>query len=149
MLSIARAAVRPRILASSAPLQARLSSSSSSSASNTTHDPTTTTSSSTASQSSDDPTSKQILAAEAAAEADRALTQHRAEGAPVAAAVVSGAPPELTRRPIRIYQVGWTYSLVLALCFSLSFSLPGMLCYANGDRRQTDSRWESITSGEL
>ncbi|KAK9896497.1 hypothetical protein P389DRAFT_171688 [Cystobasidium minutum MCA 4210] len=51
-----------------------------------------------------DSTSKEVLAAEAAAEADRALTQHRAEGDHVAAAAVSGAPTELTRRPVRIYQ---------------------------------------------
>lgn len=52
-----------------------------------------------------DSTSKEVLAAEAAAEADRALTQHRAEGEHVAAAAVSGAPTELQRRPVRIYQV--------------------------------------------
>ena len=41
---------------------------------------------------------------QAEAEADASLTRHRAEGDLVAAGVVSGAPAEMARRPVRIYQ---------------------------------------------
>lgn len=54
--------------------------------------------------SSSDSTSREVLRSEAAAEADAALTRHRAEGDVVAAGVVSGTPPEMARRPVRIYQ---------------------------------------------
>lgn len=54
--------------------------------------------------SSSDATSREVLRSEAAAEADAALTRHRAEGEVVAAGVVSGTPPEMARRPVRIYQ---------------------------------------------
>jgi len=61
-------------------------------------------SSSAGSGSSSDPTSKEVLASEAKAEADASLTRHRAEGDAVAAGVVSGVPPEMARRPVRIFQ---------------------------------------------
>lgn len=93
--ALRRAAASPRAAIPS--MQARNSSSNSNSNASKT---------SSSSKNSPDSTSKGVLAAEAQAEADRALTQHRAEGESIAAAAVSGAPTELTRRPVRIYQVG-------------------------------------------
>lgn len=63
-----------------------------------------THSSSSSAGSSADPTSKEVLASEAKAEADASLTRHRAEGDALAAGVVSGVPPEMARRPVRIFQ---------------------------------------------
>lgn len=54
--------------------------------------------------SSADPTSKEVLRAEAQSEAHQSLTTVRPPGEAVAAGVVSGAPPEILRRPVRIYQ---------------------------------------------
>lgn len=56
------------------------------------------------SATSTDPTTREIQRSEAKAQANAALTQPRAEGDVVAAGVTSGAPPELFRRPVRIYQ---------------------------------------------
>lgn len=104
MLSTARLALRRSAAITKAPAATALQGVRNNS--NTTHDPSKSISSSTSStKSSEDSTSKEVLAAEAQAEADRALTQHRAEGDHIAAAAVSGAPTELTRRPVRIYQV--------------------------------------------
>ena len=57
-----------------------------------------------AASSSADSTSREVLRSEAAAEANASLTRVRAEGDSVAAGVVSGTPPEMARRPVRIYQ---------------------------------------------
>ncbi|KAL7005380.1 ndufs4 NADH dehydrogenase Fe-S protein subunit [Cystobasidiomycetes sp. EMM_F5] len=61
-------------------------------------------SSSPSSSSSDAENARQVLVSEARAEADGALTRPRADGEAIAAAVVSGAPPQLHRRPVRIYR---------------------------------------------
>jgi len=61
-------------------------------------------SSSSATSNSFDPTIRDIQQSEAKAKAEASLTQPRAEGSVVAAGVVSGAPVEMFRRPVRIYQ---------------------------------------------
>jgi len=60
--------------------------------------------SSTSPSNSPDPTTREVQQSEAKAKADAALTQPRPEGDVVAAGVVSGAPVEMFRRPVRIYQ---------------------------------------------
>ena len=71
-----------------------------------------------------DPTSKEVLASEAKAEADASLTRHRAEGDALAAGVVSGVPPEMARRPVRIFQPSQesTQSAKSARCVSTSWA---------------------------